>query len=282
MAVLMDGKMLAKEVKSEALKRAERLREKRIVPGLAVILVGDDPASAVYVRNKQKDCEECGIRGTVIRLSADTTQEALLVQIARLNVDHAVHGILVQQPLPEGIDPFVAAYAVDPCKDVDALHPQNAGLIALDRPHFLPCTPAGVMALFDRYGIGLKGKHAVIVGRSHIVGKPMAQLLLGRDATVTVCHSRTPELGAFTRQADILISAAGKIGLITGDMVKPGAAVVDVGVSKKADGKLAGDVIFAEAEPVASYITPVPGGVGPMTRAILMKNTITAAVEETT
>ena len=282
MAVLMDGKALAKELKSEVAKRAEHLRGKGIVPGLAVILVGEDPASAVYVRNKEKDCEECGISGTVHRLPADATQEALLVQIARLNVDHAVHGILVQQPLPEGIDPFVAVYAVDPSKDVDALHPRNAGLIALDRPHFLPCTPAGVMVLLDKYGVGLRGKRAVVVGRSHIVGKPMAQMLLGRDATVTVCHSRTPDLGALTRQADVLISAAGKIGLITGDMIKPGAAVIDVGVSKKADGKLAGDVVFAEAERVASYITPVPGGVGPMTRAILMKNTITAAVEETT
>ncbi|MDR0326631.1 MAG: bifunctional 5,10-methylenetetrahydrofolate dehydrogenase/5,10-methenyltetrahydrofolate cyclohydrolase [Oscillospiraceae bacterium] len=281
MAILMDGKAAAKTIKAEVLERAQRLRERGIEPSLAVILVGDDPASAVYVRNKEKDCEECGIKGIVCRLPAETTQDELLVQIARLDANPAVHGILIQQPLPAGIDPFVATYAVDPCKDVDALHPQNAGLISLDRPHFLPCTPAGIMVLLDLYGIDPRGKHAVIIGRSHIVGKPMTQLLLSRDATVTVCHSRTPDLGAVTRTADILVSAVGRIGLVTGDMIKPGAAVIDVGINRKPDGKLAGDVVFAEAEPVASYITPVPGGVGPMTRAILMKNTITAAVEAT-
>jgi methylenetetrahydrofolate dehydrogenase (NADP+)/methenyltetrahydrofolate cyclohydrolase len=277
----MDGKSLAKKVKSEVFENAERLISTGVRPKLAVVLAGSDPASEIYVRNKIKDCEDCGIIGVTIRLPEETTQDELLVQIARLNADRSVHGILIQQPLPMGIDPFVVTFAVDPSKDVDALHPVNAGLITLDRPHFLPCTPAGVMALLDHYGIDPKGKQAVIAGRSHIVGKPMAQLMLARDATVTVCHSRTPDLGAVTRTADILISAVGKPGLITRDMVKPGAAVVDVGINRKPDGKLAGDVDFAEVEPAASYITPVPGGVGPMTRAILMKNTVTAAVEAT-
>jgi methylenetetrahydrofolate dehydrogenase (NADP+)/methenyltetrahydrofolate cyclohydrolase len=282
MATLMDGKTLAKTVKSEVYENAQRLLNQGIKPMLAVVLVGGDPASEVYVRNKIKDCEDCGIIGVTHRLPDSITQDELVIQIARLSADAAVHGILVQQPLPSGIDPFVVTYAVDPRKDVDALHPVNAGLIALDRPNFLPCTPAGVLSLLDRYGISLSGKHAVVVGRSHIVGKPMAQLLLARNATVTVCHSRTPDIGAVTRTADILVSAVGKQGLITREMVKPGAVVIDVGIVRKPDGKLTGDVAFDQVEPVASYITPVPGGVGPMTRAILMKNTITAAVEATT
>ncbi|MDR0292781.1 MAG: bifunctional methylenetetrahydrofolate dehydrogenase/methenyltetrahydrofolate cyclohydrolase FolD [Oscillospiraceae bacterium] len=281
MATLMDGRALAKTIRSEVLEHAGQLRRRGVTPGLAVVLVGDDPASAVYVRNKEKDCAECGIHSTVHRLPADITQDGLLVLLSRLNADPAVHGILVQQPLPERLDPFSVICAVDPKKDVDALHPENVGLISLDRPYFLPCTPAGVMALLEHYGIDPKGRHCVIIGRSHIVGKPMAQLMLARHATVTVCHSKTPDLGALTRQADILVSAAGKPGLVTGDMVRFGAVVVDVGINKNPDGKLAGDVVFAEAEPAAAYITPVPGGVGPMTRAILMKNTITAAVEAT-
>jgi methylenetetrahydrofolate dehydrogenase (NADP+)/methenyltetrahydrofolate cyclohydrolase len=281
MAVLMEGKTLAHKIKSEVRENAQRLRDRGIQPRLAVILVGDDPASAVYVLNKMRDCEECGVRGETIRLPAGVPQDELLLRVAKLNADRAVHGILVQQPLPEGLDSFVITCAVDKIKDVDALHPENAGLISLDRPNFLPCTPAGVMLLLDHYGIEIGGKNAVIVGRSHIVGKPMAQLLLSRSATVTVCHSRTPDLGAFTRTADILITAVGKLGLIAGNMIKPGAAVIDVGMNRKPDGKLAGDVVFGEAEPVAAYITPVPGGVGPMTRAVLMKNTITAAVEAT-
>lgn len=259
------------------LNRAQRLRERGIEPRLEVILVGDDPASAIYVRNKEKDCAECGILGNTRRLPANTRQDELLALIAALNGDPGVHGILIQQPFPPGLDTFTITGAVDPNKDVDALHPENVGLIALDRPRFLPCTPAGVMALLDIAGIDLKGKHCVVVGRSHIVGKPMMQLLLARHATVTVCHSRTRDLGEVTRQADILVSAVGKLALITGDMVKPGAVVVDVAMNKNLEGKLAGDVVFSEAEPIASYITPVPGGVGPMTRAILMQNTILAA-----
>ncbi|MCL1807247.1 MAG: bifunctional 5,10-methylenetetrahydrofolate dehydrogenase/5,10-methenyltetrahydrofolate cyclohydrolase [Oscillospiraceae bacterium] len=281
MAILMDGKALAKEVKSEVLAHAQQLRAKGIVPKLAVILAGDDPASAVYVRNKIKDCEECGIEGVMVKLPADTSQDELMVQIARLNADESVHGILLQHPYPKGIDEFTVRCAIDPVKDVDSLHPENAGLITHDRPNFLPGTPAGIMALLDHYKIELKGKHCVIINRTHIVGKPMAQLMLQRDATITVCHSRTPDLTIFTRTADILITAVGKLGLITGEMVKPGVVVIDVGICKKPDGKLAGDADIASVEPLASYITPVPGGVGPMTRAILMKNTITAAVEET-
>jgi methylenetetrahydrofolate dehydrogenase (NADP+)/methenyltetrahydrofolate cyclohydrolase len=278
----MDGKTLAKEVKNEVRQQAQTLRNRGIEPHLAVILAGDDPASAIYVKNKMNDCEECGMIGVTHYMPSDTTQDALMIQIARLNADPAVHGILLQHPYPQGVDDFSVRCAIDPYKDVDALHPNNAGLIAHDRPNFLPCTPAGIMALLEKYEINVKGKHCVIINRTHIVGKPMAQLMLARDATVTVCHSRTPDLGVFTRTADILVTAVGRMGLITGDMVKPGAVVIDVGINKKPDGKLAGDVMFDQAEPVASYITPVPGGVGPMTRAILMKNTVTAAVEATT
>jgi methylenetetrahydrofolate dehydrogenase (NADP+)/methenyltetrahydrofolate cyclohydrolase len=282
MAVLMDGKALAKTIKSEVLERTKELKATRgVVPKLAVILAGDDPASAVYVKNKIKDCEDCGFGGETVNLPAATTQDELLVQIARLNADPSVHGILLQHPYPQGVDDFTVRFAIDPRKDVDALHPHNAGLLAHDRPFFLPCTPAGIMALLDRYEISLKGKHCVIINRTHIVGKPLAQLMLSRDATVTVCHSRTTDLAGLCRQADILVPAVGKLGFITGEMVKPGAVVIDVGICKKPDGKLAGDVAFAEAEKAASYITPVPGGVGPMTRAILMKNTVTAAVEAT-
>ncbi|MCL2004124.1 MAG: bifunctional 5,10-methylenetetrahydrofolate dehydrogenase/5,10-methenyltetrahydrofolate cyclohydrolase [Oscillospiraceae bacterium] len=281
MAIRMDGIATAKTIRDEARRQAQALRKKGVKPRLAIILAGGDPASEIYVKNKLKDCEDCGIIGSLHRLPGDASQDDLLIQIARLNTDAAVHGILLQHPYPPGIDEFSVRSAISPDKDVDSLHPLNAGLIAHDRPHFLPGTPAGILALLDRYEIGAKGKHCVIVNRSHIVGKPMAQMMLARDATVTVCHSRTPDLGAFTRAADILMSAVGKAGLITGDMVKPGAVVIDVGITKRADGKLAGDVVFDDVEPVASYITPVPGGVGPMTRAILMKNTITAAVEAT-
>ncbi|MDR1669104.1 MAG: bifunctional 5,10-methylenetetrahydrofolate dehydrogenase/5,10-methenyltetrahydrofolate cyclohydrolase [Oscillospiraceae bacterium] len=277
MAEILNGITTSKAIKSEVLARAQALRAKGTEPRLEVILVGDDPASAIYVKHKEKDCAECGIKGSTRRLPADTGQEKLLALIAELNADPSVHGILIQQPFPQGIDTFAVTGAVDPRKDVDALHPENVGLIALDRPRFLPCTPAGVMALLDTYGINPKGLHCVVVGRSHIVGKPMAQLLLARHATVSICHSRTPDLGAITRQADILVSAVGRLGLITGDMIKPGAVVIDVAMNKKPDGKLAGDVVFGEAEPLAAYITPVPGGVGPMTRAILMQNTILAA-----
>ncbi|MCL2031527.1 MAG: bifunctional 5,10-methylenetetrahydrofolate dehydrogenase/5,10-methenyltetrahydrofolate cyclohydrolase [Oscillospiraceae bacterium] len=277
MAVLMDGTAAARTVKDEVLRRARALRERGTVPRLAVILAGDDPASEIYVKHKMRECGECGIDGTTHRLPGDIRQDELLALIAGLNADPEIHGILLQHPYPPHIDSFAVRCAISPVKDVDSLHPENAGLISHDRPRFLPGTPAGIMMLLDQYGVALSGKHCVIINRTHIVGKPLAQLMLARDATVTVCHSRTADLASFTRQADILICAAGRLRMISGAMVKPGAVVVDVGVNKKPDGKLAGDVCFEETEPVASYITPVPGGVGPMTRAVLLENTVRAA-----
>ncbi|MDR1735349.1 MAG: bifunctional methylenetetrahydrofolate dehydrogenase/methenyltetrahydrofolate cyclohydrolase FolD [Oscillospiraceae bacterium] len=277
MAVILDGKALAAEIKANLSGRAQTLREKGVTPCLAVVLVGNDSASVIYVRNKKKDCEESGIKSLAFELPEETSQSGLISLINDLNARADVHGILVQMPLPGHINEKEILLAVDPRKDVDAFHPENVGLITQGQPRFAPCTPAGVMALLDKYAIDPKGKECVVVGRSDIVGKPMALLLLHRHATVTIAHSRTPDLAAVCRRADILVSAVGRLGLITGDMVKPGAVVVDVAMNRKPDGKLAGDVVFAEAEPKASYITPVPGGVGPMTRAILMQNTITAA-----
>jgi len=276
MAVRMDGSALAARIKRELREETEALRAGGRTPGLAVILAGDDPASAIYVKHKKKDCAECGIESFERLFPADVTQERLTDEIRALNRDPRVHGILVQLPLPRHLDTAATVAAIDPLKDVDAFHAENVGLICLGKPRFLPCTPAGVMALLDEYGIDPAGKHCVVVGRSDIVGKPQALLLLHRHGTVSVCHSRTPDLGAVTRQADILVSAVGRCGLITGDMIKPGAAVIDVAMNKTAEGKLCGDVVYAEAAAVASYITPVPGGVGPMTRAMLMRNTIRA------
>ena len=273
-AQLMDGKALAAQKKAASRAEVERLAR---TPGLAVVLVGENPASQIYVRGKARDCEECGIRCMDFRLPAQTTESELLTLIAELNGRADVDGILVQLPLPEGIRERRVLEAIAPEKDVDAFHPENVGRLVQGQARYLPCTPAGVMELLRAAGVDPAGRRAVIVGRSNIVGKPMALLLLQADATVTVCHSRTPDLADECRRADILISAVGRRGLITADMIKPGAAVVDVAMNRDEDGKLCGDVDFAAACAVAAHITPVPGGVGPMTRAMLMENTLRAA-----
>ena len=274
-AVVMDGKALAAEIKQALRKRCAALSRP---PRLAVVLVGDDPASAVYVRNKEQDCDQCGISCADHRLPADTSQQELLALVAELNRDETVDGILVQLPLPAHLDAGQVLRAIDPEKDVDAFHSENVGRLHLGQPRYLPCTPAGIMALLKKYGIDPAGRHCVVVGRSNIVGKPMAALLLQADATVTVCHSRTPDLHEQCLRADILVSAAGRRGLITADMVKEGAVVVDVAMNQAPDGKLCGDVDYAAVAEKAGYITPVPGGVGPMTRAMLMENTYRAAL----
>lgn len=272
--ILLDGKALAEQVKEEVRGQAALLPRK---PGLAVVLVGNDPASRVYVTSKRKDCEACGIYSEEYALLESTTQEDLLELVGELNRRADIDGILVQLPLPRRLSEAAVLEAISPEKDVDGFHPVSAGNLLIGRPGFLPCTPAGVMGLLDKYGIDPAGKRAVVVGRSNIVGKPMAMLLLRRDATVTLCHSRTPDLGTLCRDADILVSAVGRSGLITGDMVKEGAAVVDVAMNRNEAGKLCGDVDFDEAAKRAGWMTPVPGGVGPMTRAMLMKNTLLAA-----
>ncbi|MBQ1675372.1 MAG: bifunctional 5,10-methylenetetrahydrofolate dehydrogenase/5,10-methenyltetrahydrofolate cyclohydrolase [Oscillospiraceae bacterium] len=272
-AILMDGKAVAADVK-RAVK--EKCLSMENPPTLGVVLVGDNPASAVYVRNKEKDCAECGIRCVDHRLPEDTTEEQLLALVAELNARSDVDGILVQLPLPGQIRERVILEAIDPRKDVDAFHPFNVGRIMQFAPRYLPCTPSGIMELLKRYGIDPAGKNCVVIGRSNIVGKPMAMLLLQAGGTVTVCHTRTADLAAECRRADILVSAAGHAGLVTEDMVKPGAVVIDVAMNRGEDGKLCGDCVKAVADK-ASYLTPVPGGVGPMTRAMLMVNTLTAA-----
>ena len=273
-AVIMDGKALAEKVKAQIREKVSKLRRQ---PGLAVILVGDNPASQVYVRNKERDCAQCGIMCYDYHLPQDATQEDVLDLVEKMNNYGAVDGILVQLPLPEQIDERVVLEAIAPDKDVDAFHPENVGRIMQGQAYYKPCTPAGVMEILHEYGIDPGGKHCVVVGRSNIVGKPMAMLLLHENATVTICHSKTPDLKAQCLQADILVSAVGKTGLITADMVKPGAVVIDVAMNRNEAGKLCGDVDFAAVSQVASYITPVPGGVGPMTRAMLMENTYKAA-----
>ena len=255
----------------------QQLKEQGIVPCLAVLLVGEDPASQVYVRGKANDCAECGIESRVIRLDAATTQEELLARIDALAADDAVHGILVQLPLPAHIDESAVIAAIPPEKDVDGFTPINAGRLLTGEPCFAPCTPAGCLRMIQSTGVEISGKRAVVVGRSNIVGKPAALLLLAENATVTVCHSRTENLADICREADILVAAVGRAGFITGDMVKPGAVVIDVGINRGEDGKLHGDVDFDAACEKASFITPVPGGVGLMTRAMLMKNTVAAA-----
>lgn len=272
-AVFMDGKALAASIKRDVKEKAAALMR---APTLAVILVGDDPASSVYVRNKASDCAECGIRCLDYRLRADVSEAEVLSLVEELNCRDDVDGILVQLPLPPQIRERVVQEAIDPGKDVDAFHPENIGRIMQFAPRFLPCTPAGVMALLRHYGIDPAGKECVVVGRSNIVGKPMAMLLLQANGTVTVCHTHTPDLASVCRRAEILISAAGLPGLIRADMVRRGAVVVDVAINRGADGKLCGDAEAAVADK-ASYLTPVPGGVGPMTRAILMENTLRAA-----
>lgn len=274
MAIILDGNALANKIREEV--RAE-VQKAGLNPGLAVIIVGDDSASRIYVNSKKKDCEACGIRSEEFSLPADAGEEALLQIIHTLNNRADISGILVQLPLPDGYCEQNVIQAISADKDVDAFNFVNVGKIMNGNFSFLPCTPAGVMEMLDHYGIDPKGKHCVVVGRSDIVGKPQAMLLLHRHATVTICHSRTLDLGAVTRQADILVAAVGKVNLITVDMVKPGAVVIDVAMNRDANGKLCGDVDYQAVETIASHITPVPGGVGPMTRALLMKNTLFAA-----
>lgn len=275
-AILIDGRMVAKKWKDYAAQRTQRLIEKGVTPHLAVILVGGNAASQVYVRNKENVCIHAGIRSTIIRLPEVCTQEELENAVLSLNKDESVHGILVQLPLPKGLDEARVLALIDPDKDVDGFHAMNSGRLMNGQPSFVPCTPLGVMKLLEAYRIPTRGKHAVIIGRSNIVGKPMAMLLLAADATVTICHSKTANLAEITRQADILVAAVGKPNFVTGDMIKQGAAVVDVGINRVDDG-LVGDVHAEQAEKVASYLTPVPGGVGQMTIAMLLSNTLDAA-----
>lgn len=275
MAIRIDGKAIAAAVRQEVRAEAEELTRLGTTPGLAVILVGDDPASRVYVNNKKKACAEAGIRSEEFTLPAETKQEELLALVAELNARDDIHGILCQLPLPKHLDDKAVIAAISPDKDVDAFHAANVGQIMIGDYLFLPCTPAGVMELLHRSNISVEGKHCVVIGRSNIVGKPMAMLLLHENATVTICHSRTQNLKEVCKQADVLVAAVGRAGFVTPDMVKPGAVVVDVGINRNAEGKLCGDVDPA-VEEVAGYFTPVPGGVGPMTIAMLLKNTITA------
>ena len=275
-AVKMDGKALSAKVRSSILAETEELKKKGVTPGLAVIIVGDDPASEIYVRNKEKACAECGFYSEKYALPAETSQEELLGLIGQLNQSPQISGILCQLPVPGHISEEAVINAIDPKKDVDAFHPVNVGKIMVGNFDFVPCTPAGVMELIDEYQIDPKGKECVVVGRSNIVGKPMAMLLLHRHGTVTMCHSRTQHLDEVCRRADILVAAVGKAGFITPDMVKDGAVVIDVGINRGADGKVHGDVDPAVMEK-ASHMTPVPGGAGPMTITMLMKNTLKAA-----
>lgn len=275
-AIKMDGKTLSAKVRGRILTETEQLRQQGITPGLAVIIVGDDPASTIYVRNKEKACEECGFYSEKYALPENTPQEELLGLIAQLNESPQISGILCQLPLPPQISEDAVIRAIAPEKDVDAFHPVNVGKIMTGNFDFVPCTPAGVMELLDEYQIDPKGKECVVLGRSNIVGKPMAMLLLHRHGTVTICHSRTQELAAVCRRADILVSAIGKLGFVTPDMVKEDAVVIDVGINRNAEGKVRGDV-DPEVLEKASYMTPVPGGVGPMTITMLMKNTLRAA-----
>jgi methylenetetrahydrofolate dehydrogenase (NADP+)/methenyltetrahydrofolate cyclohydrolase len=283
--ILMDGKAVASRLRERVGREVAELKARGVVPCLFVVLVGDDPASAVYVRSKARACDEAGMRGETIRLPASTTQSEVLAVVDRLNASRDVHGILVQMPLPKQVDAGVVLRRIDPTKDVDGFHPVNVGKTSIGEPAFVPCTPAGIMALLREYNVQTSGAECVVIGRSNIVGKPMASLLVqpGADATVTVCHSRTRSIAEHTRRADIVISAAGRAGLVIGDMIKPGAVVVDVGMNRVEDAsspkgyRLVGDVDFASAREVASLITPVPGGVGPMTIAMLLQNTLLAA-----
>ena len=276
-AQLIDGNALAKTIRAEVAQRAAALTARGRQPGLAVILVGDDPASQVYVKHKVNDCETSGVRSVLEKYDASLSESELLARIAALNADPSIHGILVQMPLPRHIDPQKVIEAISPLKDVDGFHVQSAGALMVGRPGFLPCTPYGCMKLIATTGLPLRGRNAVVIGRSNTVGKPMAQLLLQANATVTICHSGTPDIGRHTRDADVVVAAVGKRNVLTADMVKPGAVVIDVGMNRKDDGKLAGDVDFDGVSQVAGWITPVPGGVGPMTRAMLLVNTMEAA-----
>ncbi|MDO9514565.1 MAG: bifunctional methylenetetrahydrofolate dehydrogenase/methenyltetrahydrofolate cyclohydrolase FolD [Syntrophales bacterium] len=278
MAVIIDGTKISQDVRGEIRGEALRLKDDRgVVPGLAVILVGDDPASHIYVARKEKACAEVGFLSREYKLPGDTGEAQILDIVGQLNADDTIHGILVQLPLPRHINPDSVINAIDPKKDVDGFHPLNVGRLLTGNPFHTSCTPSGILELLDRYEIDIQGREAVIVGRSNIVGKPLALMLLARHATVTVCHTRTRNLPEVTRRADILVAAAGSSEMITGDMVKDGAVVIDVGISRLPAGKLVGDVAFDQVSEKASYITPVPGGVGPMTIAMLLKNTLHAA-----
>lgn len=278
MAIIIDGKKTSSDMRGEIRERTLKFKEENgFLPGLAVIIVGEDPASQVYVRNKKKDCDEVGFNSEVIALPENTEEKELLALIDTLNKREDIHGILVQLPLPKHLDSEIVIAAIDPKKDVDAFSYVNVGKITVGNYSFLPCTPAGVMELLKRYNIEVAGKNCVVVGRSNIVGKPMALLLLHANGTVTVAHSRTQNLADVTRNADILVSAVGKADFITGDMIKEGAVVIDVGMNKNKEGKLTGDVDYESCFAKASAITPVPGGVGPMTRVMLLENTLTAA-----
>ena len=276
-AKIIDGKQIAEFFRAETKLRVDRLLAAGLRPGLAVVIVGDDPASQVYVRNKARACESIGMHSEVHALVGSTTQQTLTAFVGKLNANPAIHGILVQLPLPKGIDDRAVIEAIAPDKDVDGFHYANMGALVIDESRYPPCTPYGVMKMLEYEGVAIEGKHAVIIGRSNIVGKPQALLLLKEGATVTVCHSKTVDLPAFCRRADILVAAVGRPNFVKGDWVKPGAVVIDVGINRLADGKLCGDVDFQEALNVAAAITPVPGGVGPMTIAMLLGNTLKAA-----
>jgi len=281
MAIIIDGKKIAQDVRNEIKEEVLRLKVKTgTVPGLAVILVGDDPASKIYVRMKENACKEAGFLSREQKLPAETDEKRLLKIIEELNRDDEIHGILVQLPLPDHINSDSIIEAVDPRKDVDGFHPYNIGRLFAGNPFHMACTPIGIIELLDRYNVEIEGKETVIVGRSNIVGKPLALMLLARHATITMCHTRTKNLSEVTRRAEILIAAAGKAEMITGDMVRDKAVVIDVGINRLESGKLVGDVAFSEVSQKASYITPVPGGVGPMTIAMLLKNTLNAAVRQ--
>jgi len=276
-AQLIDGNALAKQIRAEVAGRTEALKARDVQPHLAIILVGEDPASQVYTKHKANDSEQTGLKATLERYPASMSEAELLLRIHALNVDNSVHGILVQLPLPKHMDSHKVIETISPAKDVDGFHVANAGALMVGQPGFWPCTPYGCLKMLDSIGYDLKGKHAVVIGRSNIVGKPVAMMLLGRNATVTICHSQTRDLKALTLQADVIVAAVGKRNVLTADMVKPGAVVIDVGMNRNDEGKLCGDVDFAGVREVAGWITPVPGGVGPMTRAMLLVNTITAA-----
>ena len=276
-AKIIDGKQVAARCREELKQQVAALRARGIIPGLAVILVGEDPASQVYVRNKHRACEELGIHSEQYTLPADTDRQTLLELISELNGREEIDGILVQLPLPGHLDEKEILSAIDPAKDVDSFHPQNVGRLVIGDYFFAPCTPSGILTLIDSAGVDLTGKECVVIGRSNIVGKPMALMLLHRNATVTVCHSKTRDLPSVTRRADVLISAVGKAGFVTADMVKPGAVVIDVGMNRNQAGKLCGDVDFESVSRVAGYLTPVPGGVGPMTITMLLRSTVLSA-----
>ena len=276
-AQLIDGNALSRQLRADVAQRASALKARGVTPGLAVVLVGENPASQVYVRNKVKACEDSGLHSVLEKYDADMTEAALLARVDALNNDPAIHGILVQLPLPKHIDAQKVIEAISPAKDVDGFHIASAGALMTGMPGFWPCTPYGCMKMLESIGYDLKGKHAVVIGRSNIVGKPMALMLLGQSATVTVCHSATQNLKAQTLQADVIVAAVGKRNVLTADMVKPGAVVIDVGMNRNDEGKLCGDVDFDGVKEVAGWITPVPGGVGPMTITMLLVNTIEAA-----